>query len=60
MKKLVRPIAGRKIAGVCLGIARYFSTDVTLVRVAFVILGLAGGAPGILLYIILWVALPEV
>ena len=43
----------RAIAGVCAGIARALHTDVTLVRLVFAVLGLAGGA-GILVYLALW------
>jgi signal transduction histidine kinase len=44
---------GRALAGVCAGIARAFGADVTLVRLVFAVLALAGGA-GILLYLALW------
>jgi signal transduction histidine kinase len=43
----------RAIAGVCAGIARALDVDVTLVRLVFAVLGLAGGA-GILVYLALW------
>ncbi|MGH2996977.1 MAG: PspC domain-containing protein, partial [Gaiellaceae bacterium] len=43
----------RAIAGVCAGIARALGVDVTLVRLVFAVLALAGGA-GILLYLALW------
>ena len=43
----------RAIAGVCAGIARALGVDLTLVRLVFAVLGLAGGA-GILLYLALW------
>ena len=59
MKKLVRPRNGRKIAGVCLGIANYFNIDVTVVRVIALFLLLPGGLPGILPYLLLWVLVPE-
>jgi phage shock protein PspC (stress-responsive transcriptional regulator) len=59
MKKLVRPRNGRKIAGVCLGIADYFNIDVTVVRVIALFLLLPGGLPGILPYLLLWVLVPE-
>ena len=35
-KKLIRPIEGRKIAGVAIAFANYFGIDVTLVRVILV------------------------
>src|SRR5919108_3542995 len=41
------------LAGVCAGIARRLGVDVTLVRLIFALLALAGGA-GILLYLALW------
>src|SRR5437764_11243954 len=43
----------RVIAGVCAGIAEALAVDVTLVRLVFALLALAGGA-GILLYLALW------
>ena len=44
---------GRVLAGVCAGIADAAGVDVTLVRVVFALLALAGGA-GIVLYLALW------
>src|SRR4051794_26003902 len=44
----------RVIAGVCAGIAQALAVDVTLVRLVFTLLALAGGA-GIVLYLALWV-----
>jgi signal transduction histidine kinase len=44
----------RVIAGVCGGLASALGVDATLVRLAFALLALAGGA-GILLYFALWV-----
>src|SRR6188472_4741810 len=41
------------LAGVCGGIARELGVDVTLVRLVFALLALAGGA-GIVLYLALW------
>ena len=32
IKKMVRPVNGRKIAGVCVGIANYFNVDPTVIR----------------------------
>src|SRR5262245_12775760 len=43
----------RVIAGICAGIARSLAVDVTLVRLVFTLLALAGGA-GIVLYLALW------
>lgn len=48
------------IAGVCAGIAEYFGWDVTLVRVLYLLLSIFSAAfPGIIVYIILWIVMPE-
>jgi len=48
------------IAGVIGGLARYFGFDPTLARVLYVILSVVSVAfPGILVYIILWIIMPE-
>lgn len=57
-KRLVRASENRMIAGVAAGLAEYLNIDVTLVRLAFVILALAGG-PGLLIYLIMWLVMPE-
>jgi phage shock protein PspC (stress-responsive transcriptional regulator) len=59
MKKLIRPKKGRRIAGVCIGIANYFNIDPTLVRILWILLLLPGGLPGILPYILCWIIIPE-
>jgi phage shock protein C len=46
------------IAGVCGGLGHYFNTDPVWFRLAFVVVTLAGGA-GILIYLVLWVIIPE-
>ena len=58
-KKLVRS-ANKVLAGVCGGIAEYFDVDPTLVRVLYAVLSLFSAAfPGLLLYIILLLLIPE-
>lgn len=57
-KRLYRSLTDRKIAGVAGGLAEYFDTDPLLLRLAFVVLALAGGG-GVLIYFILWVITPE-
>lgn len=48
------------IAGVCGGIAEYFNLDPTLVRIIYVLVSIFSVAfPGILVYIILWIIVPE-
>ena len=57
-KRLLRSRSDRRLAGVCAGIADYFGWDPTLVRVGWIVLTLMGGS-GILLYLILWLVMPE-
>ena len=57
-KKLYRIRTGRKILGVCGGLANYFDIDPTIVRVAFALIGLFWGA-GILAYFIMALVIPE-
>lgn len=57
-KRLYRARHDRKLAGVCAGIADYFGWDPTLVRVGWIALTLLGGS-GLLLYLILWLVMPE-
>lgn len=48
----------RVIAGVCGGLGRYLGVDPVLIRVAFVVLAIAGGG-GLVLYIVSWILIPE-
>ncbi|HMA18391.1 MAG TPA: PspC domain-containing protein [Thermoanaerobaculia bacterium] len=55
-----RSRSDRMIAGVCAGLARHFGLDVTLMRVLYVLASIVSVAfPGILVYIILWIVIPE-
>lgn len=56
-QRLVRPRAGRKIAGVCLGFAEYFDLDVSLIRVVWLVCILCG--VGALAYGVAWIVVPE-
>ena len=57
---LRRSVANRAIAGVCGGLAEYFDIDATVVRVAYVLVSIFSVAfPGLLIYIILWILIPE-
>ncbi|MBX5491980.1 MAG: PspC domain-containing protein [Chloroflexi bacterium] len=49
----------RLIAGVCGGLAESLHLPVWLVRFVFLLFLLPGGVPGLLLYVLLWLALPE-
>jgi phage shock protein C len=55
-KKLVK--GEKKIFGVCSGLANYFDTDPTIVRLLFVIAFLGFGM-GLLIYIVMAVIMPD-
>ena len=57
-KKLYKSARDKKICGVCGGLAKYFSIDATLVRLALVVFCLLGGS-GILAYIIAAIVMPD-
>jgi phage shock protein PspC (stress-responsive transcriptional regulator) len=52
-----RSRAGKRIAGVCSGLAEEFGISVTILRLAFVLGTLIGG-PGVIIYLVLWVIMP--
>ena len=57
-ERLLRRSTDRVIGGVCSGLGRYLGVDPVLLRIAFVLLALAGGG-GIVLYIVAWILIPE-
>ena len=57
--KLMRTNDDRMIGGVCGGLGRYLKIDPVLVRLAFVLLTLSGGA-GPLVYLLLLILMPLV
>ena len=59
MKKLIRPLEGRKLAGVAAAFANYFGIDVTLIRVVLALMLIPGGVPGLLIYILCWILIPS-
>ncbi|GAB3939928.1 PspC domain-containing protein [Spirosoma harenae] len=58
-KRLERIADQAQLGGVCAGLADYFGIDRALVRVLFVIGIFLPHFPAIIIYIILWIALPE-
>lgn len=56
-KKLYRNQRNGKISGVCAGLAEFFDIDVTLVRLIAAVLAVTG--PGIVIYIIATIVLPN-
>lgn len=64
MASLNRPLrrsrSDRMIAGVVGGLARYFGIDSTLARVLYVVGSIVSAAfPGALVYVIMWVIVPD-
>ena len=57
-RKLVRPRDGRWIAGVCAGLGRRFGLSPNVVRLIFV-LSLPLPGPQVLIYIVLWILVPN-
>jgi phage shock protein PspC (stress-responsive transcriptional regulator) len=55
---LRRPVQASVVAGVAAGLARYLGVDVMIVRLAFVVLTIVGGA-GIPLYLAGLLLIPE-
>jgi phage shock protein C len=59
-RPLRRSRTNRQIAGVVGGLAEYFGVDATLLRVVYVVGSILSAAfPGVLVYILLWVIVPE-
>ena len=57
---LRRSRSNRMIAGVVAGLAEWVGMDVTLARVLFVVVSVLSAAfPGALVYVLLWVVMPE-
>jgi phage shock protein C len=58
-KKLTRS-TNKVLGGVCGGIAEYFEIDPTLIRICYAALSIfSAGFPGILLYLIMLILMPE-
>lgn len=59
-RPLRRSRTNRQIAGIIGGLAEYFRMDATLLRVAYVVGSIVSAAfPGILIYVLLWLLIPE-
>jgi phage shock protein PspC (stress-responsive transcriptional regulator) len=60
MAQLHRSRSHRIIAGVCGGIAEWLGWNATGVRILYVVLSILSAAfPGLIVYIILWLVMPE-
>jgi phage shock protein C len=59
-KQLRRSRSNRMIAGVLGGFASYVGIDPTVARVGYVVLSILSVAfPGILIYLLLWLIIPQ-
>ena len=57
-KKLMRDMDDRVIAGVCAGVGHYFDIEPRWMRLILLLLVFFGGT-GIMLYLILWIVMPQ-
>ena len=57
--KLMRPVRGRQIGGVCLAFAEYFDLDVSLIRVVWLLVAFFTAGTGVLAYVIGWMVIPS-
>lgn len=53
-----RPEDGRILTGVCAGLSRVYVVDVTLLRLAMLLLAFAWGL-GLVIYLVLWFVMPD-
>jgi len=58
-RRLVRPIAGRQIAGVCIGVAQAYGWDVALVRISAVMGLIFSCGLVAVAYLAGWLGIPE-
>jgi phage shock protein PspC (stress-responsive transcriptional regulator) len=56
---LRRSKSNRMVAGVCGGLAEFFGISSFWFRLALLIALIPGGVPGILIYLILWMVIPN-
>lgn len=57
-RRLYRDSSHQVIGGVCYGLGTYLTIDPVVVRILFVLLAIFGGG-GVLIYILLWIFVPE-
>lgn len=60
MRQKLQRSDNRIIAGVCGGIAEYLGWDIALTRIGYILLSILSAAfPGVLVYLLLWLIMPE-
>lgn len=58
-KQLFRDIDRKYIGGVCAGLSHYVGLDVLWIRLLFILIAIISFGTGILLYLILWILVPD-
>jgi len=58
-KRLTRSNDNRMLAGVCGGLGEYFNVDPTLIRLGLAFLFFVGAGSPFLVYLLLWLIVPE-
>lgn len=58
-RKFYRNADEASVGGVCSGLAAYLGTEAWIVRALFVLMVLFGIGSGVLIYIVLWIVVPE-
>ncbi len=58
-RRLYRSRTDSVIGGVCGGVAEYLDVDPSIVRIIWAILGLVTGGIFVVLYVVMWIVVPE-
>jgi len=60
-RRLFRNSSAGRIGGVCAGIAEYLDADVTLIRLAWIVLSIVPGGfvGGLVAYLLAWIIMPD-
>jgi phage shock protein PspC (stress-responsive transcriptional regulator) len=58
-KVLRKSLYDKKLFGICGGVGEYFEIDPTIIRIAYVVFTLLSGGAGILIYLLLYLVIPE-
>jgi phage shock protein PspC (stress-responsive transcriptional regulator) len=59
IKRLYRSRNERLLGGICGGLAEYFRVDPTIMRLIYILLCFVSLGSGVLIYIVLWLIVPE-
>jgi len=59
LKVLRRSMSDKKLFGICGGAGEYFDVDPTIIRIAYAIFTVLSGGAGILIYLLMYLIIPE-